>query len=153
MEKVALLFGLMLFAGLCGLFENGMDAQKYQPANPPIHVEKCETVECIEGKIVACEPAEMNLDNDQAKLYMKVKGRSSAGDCIVYLRLDEISSGAIPEEYQMFASGIKGADMTCALSQSDIKFLQSGEMPDKQMLEKCDGPLKSVIQLAISAQQ
>lgn len=152
MIKVGMLVGLILLIGLCGLFENNGTVPQYKPANENVVVASCDNIECMQGKLDACSPAEMTEQNEQGKVYMKIKGRSSMEDCIVYIRLDEINPQLIPEEYQMFAGTVKGSDMTCALDQDDIDLLKSGEMPDETMLEKCDGPLKSLLQLAISQQ-
>lgn len=152
MIKIVIPLGLILLVGgLCG-FLTGAEQQKYKPSeNQPV-MKTCTTQECFQQSILSGAPAEYDLNEQGASMHMEIRGKSDLGDTIAYIRLDEIDESQIPEEYRLIAGSIKGADMVCALSDDNVQKMMAGEI-DESILDKCDGTLKSFVQIAVSASQ
>ena len=147
---LSLFIPLLLFLGSCGICSssNVLEQEQFQPAVEE-HKDVCTTAECMQIHFNTCDPATLDIQQDG--------GRNSDGDCIVYVKVNSVDKSQIPEGMEFLAGTIEGSDMACAFNDEDMNKLMSmssgsSEEFDPSMLDKCDGPLKTFIQMAMSNQ-
>lgn len=147
-----MVFPIMLLIGLLGICGQGsnIDAaenEKYKPIED-LTLEECTTDRCMVEALEECSPAQEDIDRNGTKIHAEIRGKAKDNSCIVYMRLDELNPDILPSEMKFLASGIEGADMVCALTNEEADQMLAGKA-GPEVLDKCNGPLKEYIKLAI----
>lgn len=150
MKEMLIAVPLLLLLGvfwICGgNVPVGQGMHRFQPEKE-MPLQKCETLECVNASLDTCAPSEFNTDMNGTVIRMEIRGHSSAGECIVYIKLIALNPEVVPPAYRFMVESLKGADGICAFTDQDIKDIKSGDIDQKYLLSKCEGRLKTLAEM------
>ena len=115
MKKTIALFALatLLFASGC-IGPSLLEQERFKVKDRGAPVE-CATGECFLKEFKRCGPSRFFVQEEGVKLKSEVHGRSAFGDCVVYVRVEDVNPDEVPQEMKLVAGGLKGMDMALSL--------------------------------------
>lgn len=130
------MFLFTLLIGFCGFF--GPSARNVEG------MEGCYDDTCFLQSFEECSLSYGTINTDIVTIYMEVLGPNNQGTCDVYVRLDNINSSKVPDEYKTFSDVAKYSDMNCKLNNVQRDLLLSGQF-NEELINNCEGSLATVL--------